>query len=120
MCIRDSCNTRDIWGKLSKEPIKLSNLNECQGLLQTYSTYLSGLKIEDIEILKHAPKTFVLGFFTNINSIKILNNRLLNELSFSYILTYKFPQDHLELLFSCIRARGGHNNNPNVSSFSTR
>ena len=26
---------------------------------------------------------------------------------FKYILTYKFPQDHVELLFSCIRSRGG-------------
>ena len=31
-----------------------------------------------------------------------------------YILTYKFSQDHLELLFSKIRLRGGHNNNPTV------
>ena len=30
-----------------------------------------------------------------------------------YLLTYKYSQDHLELLFSCIRSRGGRNNNPN-------
>ena len=32
---------------------------------------------------------------------------------FKYLLTYKFSQDHIELLFSCIRGRGGWNNNPN-------
>ncbi len=32
---------------------------------------------------------------------------------FRYLLTCKFPQDHIELLFSCIRSRGGWNNNPN-------
>ena len=32
---------------------------------------------------------------------------------FKYFLTYKFSQDHVELLFSCIRGRGGWNNNPN-------
>jgi hypothetical protein len=32
---------------------------------------------------------------------------------FNYLLTYKYSQDHLELLFSCIRSRGGWNNNPN-------
>ena len=32
---------------------------------------------------------------------------------FKYLLTYKFSQDHIELLFSCIRSRGGWNNNPN-------
>ena len=30
-----------------------------------------------------------------------------------YLLTYKFLQDHLELLFSCLRSKGGLNNNPN-------
>jgi hypothetical protein len=29
------------------------------------------------------------------------------------MLTYKFSQDHIELLFSCIRSKGGWNNNPN-------
>ena len=32
---------------------------------------------------------------------------------FTYLLTCKYSQDHLELLFSCIRSRGGWNNNPN-------
>ncbi len=36
------------------------------------------------------------------------------ENPFEYLLTYKFSQDHIELLFSCIRAKGGWNNNPNV------
>ena len=34
-----------------------------------------------------------------------------------YLLTYKLSQDHLELFFSAIRSRGGHNNNPNVRQF---
>ena len=32
-------------------------------------------------------------------------------------MTYKFSHDRVELLFSCIRARGGWNNNPNVLQF---
>ena len=80
--------------------------------------YLATLKIENIQVLRHPRKTFALGFITNINSIKILSNRLLNSLQFKYILTYKFSQDHLELLFSCVRSRGGHNNNPNVKPVS--
>jgi hypothetical protein len=35
------------------------------------------------------------------------------ENAFKYLLTYRFSQDHIELLFSCIRAQGGWNNNPN-------
>jgi DNA transposase THAP9 len=35
----------------------------------------------------------------------------------SFILTYKFSQDYIEMLFSAIRAKGGFNNNPTVSQF---
>ncbi len=34
-----------------------------------------------------------------------------------YILTYKLSQDHLEILFACIRKAGGFNNNPNAGQF---
>jgi len=30
---------------------------------------------------------------------------------------YKISQDHLELIFSCIRSHGGYNNNPRVKQF---
>uniref|UniRef100_A0AAV2LW01 Transposable element P transposase-like RNase H C-terminal domain-containing protein n=1 Tax=Knipowitschia caucasica TaxID=637954 RepID=A0AAV2LW01_KNICA len=34
-----------------------------------------------------------------------------------YLLTYKLSQDHLELFFSSVRARGGFNNNPTTTQF---
>uniref|UniRef100_A0AAV2J0S7 Transposable element P transposase-like RNase H C-terminal domain-containing protein n=1 Tax=Knipowitschia caucasica TaxID=637954 RepID=A0AAV2J0S7_KNICA len=34
-----------------------------------------------------------------------------------YVLTYRFSQDHLELLFNSIRASGGWNNNPSARQF---
>ena len=36
---------------------------------------------------------------------------------FNYVLTYKFCQDHLELLFACIRGKNGFSNNPDVRTF---
>ena len=36
---------------------------------------------------------------------------------FKYLLTYKFSQDYIELLFSCIRSRCEWNNNPNSLQF---
>jgi len=42
-----------------------------------------------------------------------------DTLKFNYILTYKFSQDHVEILFGQIRQRGGSNNNPNVIQFKT-
>lgn len=37
--------------------------------------------------------------------------------SYKYILTYKFFQDHIEILFLRIKARHEFNNNPNVTQF---
>ena len=37
----------------------------------------------------------------------------LQENPVHYLLIYKFSQDHLELLFPCLRSKGGWNNNPN-------
>lgn len=34
-----------------------------------------------------------------------------------YMLAYKLGQDHLEMLFSKIRSKGGFNNNPDVNQF---
>ena len=36
---------------------------------------------------------------------------------YSNFLTYKISQDHIELLFNCIRGKLGHNNNPDVREF---
>ena len=41
----------------------------------------------------------------------------LSQDPFKYILTHKYSQDHIESLFSCIRPKGGWNNNPNVLQF---
>jgi len=35
----------------------------------------------------------------------------------NFILTYKISQDHLEMFFSAIRAKGGFNNNPTTMQF---
>ena len=39
------------------------------------------------------------------------------ENSYSYFLTYKVSQVHLEQLFACIRGKNGYNNNPDVRIF---
>ncbi|XP_040074900.1 uncharacterized protein LOC120847019 [Ixodes scapularis] len=47
----------------------------------------------------------------------------LNKLSslmssfFSYLCSYWTSQDHLEMFFSCVRQRGGWNNNPSAAQF---
>jgi hypothetical protein len=36
---------------------------------------------------------------------------------FSYLLTYKLSQDHIETFFCAIRSKGGFKNNPTASQF---
>jgi hypothetical protein len=64
----------------------------------------------------------VVGFAANIVSLlKLADSLLLNPVvehkPLTYLLTYKFSQDHWEILFSCIRKSFGFNNNPTVTQF---
>ena len=62
----------------------------------------------------HRRKTFV-GFITAALSTRMLALELMRNNDFQYILTYS--QDHLELLFACIRGNNGFNNNPDLRTF---
>ncbi|RXN13213.1 THAP domain-containing 6-like protein [Labeo rohita] len=57
----------------------------------------------------------VLGFVINIDTFMRMIPELLQVQR--YVLTYRFSQDHLELLFNSIRASGGWNNNPSARQF---
>ncbi|CAJ1085030.1 uncharacterized protein LOC117442808 [Xyrichtys novacula] len=57
----------------------------------------------------------VIGFVINIDTLMVMIPELLQVQR--YVLTYRFSQDHLELLFNSIRASGGWNNNPSASQF---
>ena len=89
-------------------------------IIDTSIKYLLELNDENgTPLLKHRRKTFVLGFVMSALSARFLALDLLGKADdpFEYLLTYKFSQDHLELLFSCIRAMLGFNNNPDVMQF---
>lgn len=60
-------------------------------------------------------KTFLLGLAVAVKSMFSLAREILKPDSYySYLLTYHFSQDFLELFFACIRLRLGCNNNPNI------
>lgn len=61
-------------------------------------------------------KTFIIGFATAIKSIIWISRNLFVN-NFKYVLTYKFSQDSIELLFGHIRGTYGCNNNPNCLQF---
>lgn len=119
--IFDILNSRSPYGKGYKQPLKLSTRKYWEEVLHETANYLQSLSIDNVNIINYPRKVFALGFIITIKSVINITNFLLSkdkvENPQKYFLTYKLSQDHIELLFSCIRARGGSNNNPNAEQF---
>ncbi|KAM3605598.1 uncharacterized protein V6R79_001603 [Siganus canaliculatus] len=81
---------------------------------QTLSNSVA-VALRTLRDLKEPEFLSVLGFVINIDTLMTMIPGLLERQR--YVLTYRFSQDHLELLFNSIRASGGWNNNPNASQF---
>ena len=116
----DLLNSKNPFAKGYKRPLRLVDQALWMSTIESSITYLSNLKdINGTSLLTHRRKTFVLGFITAAKSTRDLAVELLNDKinPFSYLLTYKFSQDHLELLFSCIRGKNGFDNNPDIRQF---
>ena len=110
----DLLNSRNPHEEGYKKPLKLENKTEWFAAIDSSINYLHNLKDEyGCPLISHRRNTFVKGLITAAKSIKELALALLTRKvnPFQYVLTYKFSQDHLELLFSCIRSAGGFNNN---------
>jgi hypothetical protein len=117
--IFDIMNSRSPYQRGYKRPLYLNNMDYCLNIFAETEKYIKTLKVNDISILQHNRKTFALGFLMNIYSFQNLAVEFLTRVEnpLRYFLTYKCSQDHLELFFSCIRARGGWNDNPNCLQF---
>ena len=116
----DILNSRYAYARGFKHPIRIQNLEGIEKTFIATSEYLLALKSTERQLLVYGRrKTFILGFVMTMKSIIVIAKELLvaTEIPFNYILTYKFSQDHIELLFACIRGRGGSNNNPNTLQF---
>lgn len=117
----DMLNSRNPVGKEYKQPLRSTNKVMYEDMLQSTAKYLLSLKINLTSQLlaTHRRKTFIIDFVTTIKSTIEMANQmfLIPNDPFKYLLTYKYSHDHLELLFSCIRSRGGWNNNPNCLQF---
>jgi hypothetical protein len=113
----DMLNSRNPIGKGYKQPLRPNSQHIWENSLKAAAEYLLSLRTDDGQLLtSHRRKTFITGFVSTIKSTIEMANEMFFSLdsSFKYLLTYKYSQDHLELLFSCIRSRGGWNNNPNT------
>ena len=116
----DTINVKSLYGKGFKKPLFKNNFVVWNSVINESIHYLSTLtNTNNIPLLQHRRKTFILGMIINARSILSLGCKLLNRVDnpFKYVLTYKTSQDHLELLFACIRGKNGFNSNPNVRHF---
>ena len=116
----DILNSRHRLQTGYKQPLTRNNIDYREKSLKEISTYLLTLTNEKGQkIIQHRRKAFVQGFVSAAKAVVDLARDLLfREVNpFGYLLTYKVSQDHIELLFCCIRDRGGFNNNPNVVQF---
>ena len=62
-------------------------------------------------------KAGIMGWIINLTNILKIFHLYVKNGSLSYIPTYKFSQDHLELFFGSIWSHLGHNDNPTVRQF---
>ena len=83
-----------------------SHLRKCANLLQT-------LQVGNAK----ASLPCVKGWPMNINALQMLWSLFKPEYSMTFLFTSRLNQDVLENLFSVIRGRGGHRDNPNPVHF---
>ena len=114
----DMLNSRNPLGNGYKTPLKLDNKSVWEEIFTSSAHYLLSLKTNATPpqfLSTTQRKTFIIGFVACVKSTICMATKMLSAPTdpFKCLLTYKFSQDHIELLFSCIRSRGGWNNNPN-------
>ena len=116
----DLLNSRSPRSSGYKSPLRIINRCIWGDTVDSSVHCLAGLKdTNGVSLLHHRRKTFVTGLILISTSTKKLANIILNQeiTLFSYVLTYKYSQDHLELLNSCIRGKNGFNNKPDIRQF---
>ncbi len=112
----DVMNARSVFSGGYKSPMTWKNRYIWQSVFKDAREYILKLECDNISIFKHRRKTFAFAFLMNTISYELLAMYLLQRKKhpFKYFLPYKTSQDHVELTFSCIRSRSGHNDNPHA------
>lgn len=117
--IFDFLNSKSLFSKGFKSPLFFTHIDNFERKMNQFIDYLFSLKHEGTLLVKSKRRLFIIGFTACIKSVIAIAKELQQQtvVNFSYILTYKFSQDYLELLFCKIRQMFGCNNNPNCLQF---
>lgn len=93
------------------------NKEEYFSFIRQAISYFQQLKLESNgkkNILETRSKTPFFGFILDLKNFQMLYNIYVESNILPYIPTFRFSQDHLELLFGCIRSMFGCNDNPSA------
>ncbi|KYM99501.1 THAP domain-containing protein 9 [Cyphomyrmex costatus] len=93
----------------SSTSIFCQTFNDCFDILNSRNTMKP--------ILESSRKTGFLGIIVGMQSVFRISHYLFTNNLITYVLTYKFSQDHLETFFSSIRKMGGFCNKPTCYQF---
>lgn len=118
----DILNSRNLKASEYKRPLQAATWLQYAEFLSLARSYISSLKESrnGNKLVNSNRKTGFLGFVVCIDSLCKLYISLIAESKYNmtFLCTYKFSQDHLELLFGKIRSLGGcNNNNPSARQF---
>ncbi|XP_037295086.1 uncharacterized protein LOC115456290 isoform X1 [Manduca sexta] len=113
----DILNTRNLKAYGYKKPLMTKNYDNIKKFLDEMFDYIKSIKIGNTNILLSKRKTGFIGFLLNIKAILFLYDKLIKTNRIEFLSSYKLSQDHLEIFFSAIRAKGGFNNNPTAAQF---
>lgn len=114
--VLNSCSIRPPgW----KKAICPENIGLVEAFFEGAISYISNLKFPSGNlVIDSKRKTGFIGLIIDMRSaILVFRQLVLEEKKLKYFPVYKISQDHVELFFSAIRARGGFNNNPNAVQF---
>lgn len=115
----DILNSHSIRPPGLKKAMCPQNIGLIEVLFEGAIGYIRGLKLPSGQlVIESRRKTGFVGLIIDIKSALALYRHLVeNTKILKYLPLYKISQDHVELFFSAIRARGGFNNNPNAVQF---
>ncbi len=117
----DLLNTRSLCGQGFKKSLMVETFYSntiqrvCQDVKDMYAVLTDPM---GKKLLKGKRKTGPLGALGGLFAVCCLVNDMnTNDFKLSYLSTYKFSQDHLELWFNAVRQRNGWSYNPSAHQF---
>ncbi|EEC08967.1 hypothetical protein IscW_ISCW024374, partial [Ixodes scapularis] len=114
----DLLNSRSPVARTYKRPFYQANIQERSQTMERVGQNLMQLELPGGQpAVTDGRRMSVIAFAFTLKSVASLATQLLTSGEVSYLCSYRPSQDHLEMFFSCVRQRGGWNNNPSAAQF---